>query len=135
MQQNVTDTPAGTKLPELTCTRIFAGRPESVSVARGWVAGFAPGSAADDVALMTSELVTNAVLHSASGLPGGQVAVSVQAVDDMVRVDVVDQGAVLPDLTAPRGLGLGLVLVAALADVFGADGPDRWFAVRTGGAR
>jgi hypothetical protein len=55
--------------------------------------------------------------------------------DDMVRVDVTDQGAVPPDLTAPRGLGLGLVLVAALADVFGADGPDRWFAVRTGGAR
>ncbi len=55
--------------------------------------------------------------------------------DDMVRVDVVDQGAVPPDLTAPRGLGLGLAIVAALADVFGADGCDRWFALRTGGAR
>jgi hypothetical protein len=55
--------------------------------------------------------------------------------DDMVRVDVVDQGAVPPCLAAPRGLGQGLVLVAALADVFGADGCDRWFALRTGGAR
>jgi hypothetical protein len=36
------------------------------------VAGFLPGSpAADDAALMTSELVTNAVMYSASGLPGG----------------------------------------------------------------
>jgi anti-sigma regulatory factor (Ser/Thr protein kinase) len=116
-------------------TRAFAGCPESVSVARAWVAGFAPGSAADDVAVMTSELVTNAVLHSASRLPGGQVTVSVRAMDDMVRVDVVDQGAVPPDLTAPRGLGLGLAIVAALADVFGADGCDMWFALRTGGAR
>jgi anti-sigma regulatory factor (Ser/Thr protein kinase) len=98
------------------------------------VAGFAPSSAANDVALMTSELVTNAILHSTSRLPGGQVTVSVKAMDEMVRVDVVDQGAVPPDLTAPRGLGLGLVIVAALADVFGADGPDRWFAVRMGGA-
>ena len=84
---------------------------------------------------MASELVTNAILHSASRFPGGQVTVSVRAGDDMVRVDVVDQGAVPPDLTGPRGLGLGLALVAALADVFGVAGCDRWFAVRTGGAR
>ena len=94
--------------------------------------GFAPGSTADDVALMTSELVTNAILHSASHLPGGQVTVSVRAIDHMVRVDVADQGTVPPDLTAPRGLGLGIV--AALADVFGADGRDRWFAIRTANA-
>jgi len=115
------------------CCRAFAGVPESVSAARAWVAGFVPTTTADDVALMTSELVTNAILHSASRLPGGQVTVSVRAMDDMVRVDVVDQGAVPPDLTAPRGLGIGLPIVAALADVFGADGPDRWFALRAGG--
>jgi hypothetical protein len=55
--------------------------------------------------------------------------------DDMVRVDVVDQGALPPDLTGPRGLGLALAVVAALADVFGADGPDRWFTLRTDAAR
>jgi anti-sigma regulatory factor (Ser/Thr protein kinase) len=115
-------------------TRAFAGRPESVSVARAWVAGFVPDPAtASDVALLTSELVTNAIVHSASRLPGGLVTVSVAAGNGMVRVDVTDQGAVPPDLTAPRGLGQGLALVAALADVFGADGCDRWFALRTGG--
>jgi anti-sigma regulatory factor (Ser/Thr protein kinase) len=124
------------QVPVTTCTRAFAGLPESVSAARTWVAGFLTGSpAADDAALVTSELVTNAILHSASRLPGGRVTVSVRAMDDMVRVDVVDQGAVPPFLAAPRGLGQGLVLVAALADVFGADGCDRWFALRTGGAR
>ena len=127
---------ASLQLPAVTCTRVFAGCPESVSAARSWVAGFFPvPAAAGDAALMTSELLTNAILYSASRLPGGQVTVSVRSSDAMVRVDVVDQGAVAPCLTAPRGLGQGLVLVAALADVFGADGCDRWFALRTGGAR
>ena len=122
--------------PTATCTRAFAGLPESVSAARAWVAGFVSGSpAADDAALLTSELVTNAVLHTASRLPGGQITVSVRAMDDMVRVDVVDQGAAPPEPTAPRGLGQGLTIVTALADVFGADGCDRWFALRTGGVR
>ncbi len=134
--RTVDDISAGTKPPDVTCTRAFAGLPESVSAARAGVAGFVPGSpAADYAALLTSELVTNAILHSASRLPGGQVTVSVRTADDMVRVDVIDQGAVAPCLTAPRGLGQGLVLVTALADVFGADGCDHWFALRAGGAR
>ena len=132
--RTVSDTAAGTKPPGTTYTRAFAGCPESVAAARVWLAGFAPGSTADDVALMTSELVTNAILHSASHLPGGQVTVSVRTLDDMVRVDVVDQGTLPPDLTAPRGLGLGLGIVTALANVFGAEGCDRWFAVRTANA-
>jgi anti-sigma regulatory factor (Ser/Thr protein kinase) len=80
-------------------------------------------------------LVTNAILHSASRLPGGQVTVSVQTADGMVRVDVTDQGELPPRLPRQCGLGQGLALVAALADVFGADGPDRWFAVRAGDVR
>ena len=129
-------TTAAPQVPVRTCTRAFEGLPESVSAARAWVAGFVSGSpAADDAVLLTSELVTNVILHSASCLPGGQVTVSVRAMDDVVRVDVVDQGVVPPDLITPRGLGQGLVLVAALADVFGADGCDRWFAIRAGGAR
>ncbi len=114
-----------------TCTRSFAGRPESVGAARAWVAGFLPGSpAADDVALLTSELVTNAVLHSASRLPGGIVTVGVRTGNGSVRVDVIDQGDVLPCFAAPHGLGKGLEIVSQLADVFGADGPDRWFSLR-----
>jgi anti-sigma regulatory factor (Ser/Thr protein kinase) len=81
---------------------------------------------------MTSELVTNALVHSASGLPGGSVTVTVAASDETVRVDVIDQGA-MP--AAPsHGLGKGLGIVAQLADVFGAEGCDRWFALRSGGA-
>jgi anti-sigma regulatory factor (Ser/Thr protein kinase) len=127
---------AAPQVPVVTCTRAFAGLPESVGAARSWVAGFISDPATDaDAALLTSELVTNAILHSASGLPGGKVTVSVQAAEGMVRVDVTDQGELPPRFPRSRGLGQGLALVAALADVFGADGPDRWFAVRTGGAR
>jgi len=130
--RTVDDIFAGTKPPGVTCTRAFAGLPESVSAARAWVAGFVPGSpAAADAALMTSELFTNAILYSASGLPGGQVTVSVRTADGAIRVDVVDQGAVPPPAEAPRGLGKGLAIVSALADVFGADGTDRWFWLRT----
>jgi anti-sigma regulatory factor (Ser/Thr protein kinase) len=125
----------GTNAGQPAITRSFPGRPESVSAARAWVARFVPGSAAaDDAALMTSELVTNAIVHSASGLPGGSVTVTVAAADGIARVDVIDQGGMPPYMAAPHGLGAGLAIVAQLADVFGADGCDRWFALRTGGA-
>jgi len=117
-------------------TRSFPGLPESVSAARSWVAGFFPvPAAAADAALMTSELVTNAILYSASRLPGGRVTVSVGIDGGALRVDVIDQGGMPPCTTVPCGLGQGLALVAALADASGANGPDRWFALSTGGAR
>ena len=117
-------------------TRVFAGRPESVRAARSWVAGFLVGSpSAADAALMTSELFTNAITYTASGLPGGSVTVKVAAGSGTARVDVIDQGEMLSSGTAPHGLGKGLVIVAQLAELFGADGCDRWFALRTGGAR
>ncbi len=120
------------QLPAVTCTRVFAGCPESVSAARSWVAGFFPASgAAADAALMTSELFTNAILYSASRLPGGQVTVSVGVAGAMVRVDVVDQGAVPPGMAAPHGLGTGLAIVSQLSDESGTDGTDRWFWLRT----
>jgi anti-sigma regulatory factor (Ser/Thr protein kinase) len=117
-----------------TITRSFPGLPEAVSAARSWVAGFFPvPAAAADAALMTSELVTNAILHSASGLPGGRVTVGVGTAGGSLRVDVIDQGEIPPCMAARGGLGQGLALVAALADASGADGRDRWFALRPGG--
>jgi two-component sensor histidine kinase len=117
-------------------TRAFAGRPESVCEARAWVARIVAGSAAADaVVLMVSELFTNAVLHSQSGLPGGQVLVRVEVDgDDGVRVEVIDQGSVEAKLAAPAGLGKGLAIVAELADECGTDGCSRWFLLRAVGA-
>jgi serine/threonine-protein kinase RsbW len=78
-------------------TRSFSGLPEAVSAARSFAAGFFPVPAtAADAALMTSELATNAVLYSASGLPGGTFTVSVSAIGGSLRVDVIDQGGPPP---------------------------------------
>jgi anti-sigma regulatory factor (Ser/Thr protein kinase) len=137
MQTLVAPDPAQPQRPTLIRAadiRAFPGTPESASLARSWVAGFVPGSpAATDAALMTSELFTNAILYSASRLPGGVVLVSVRTGRTWIRVDVIDQGEIPPCLAAP--LGQGLEIVRQLADVFGADGPDRWFSLRLGGAR
>ena len=116
--------------------RAFAGTPESVSAARAWVAGFLPGStAADDVALMTSELVTNAIQYSASRLPGGVVLVGIRTGKTWIRVDVFDQGEIPPGLAASSGLGQGLEIVRQLADAYGDEDGSRWFSLHLGGAR
>jgi anti-sigma regulatory factor (Ser/Thr protein kinase) len=108
-----------------TCVMTFPGRPESAAAARRWAARCLPGCpAAADVQLCVSELVTNAVTHSRSGLvPGGKVRVRIAiAQGTWVRVEVRDDGpadwthaaatagaVTEPDELAPGGRGLWLV--------------------------
>ncbi|MBX6386694.1 MAG: ATP-binding protein [Microbispora sp.] len=97
------------------------GLPESVSAARAFAAGCLPVGCprADDVALVVSELATNAVLHSASGAPGGTFVVLVDAEPGAVAVAVADQGPALVPGVRPLGEGgHGLHLVAELADAY-----------------
>jgi anti-sigma regulatory factor (Ser/Thr protein kinase) len=101
------------------------GRPEHVREARAFVAKalgeLHPGI--DNAVLLTSELVTNAVMHSNSRRRGGTVTVLVVESDGGVRIEVADAGS---DLSAPvvRGDvyasdGHGLFLVQTLADQWG----------------
>ena len=111
----------------------FTGVPESVRAARAWIAECLSGSpAADDAALMVSELFTNAILYTTSGHSGGLVTVSIAISRGMARIHVIDQGAFLelsqaaPSTaaavaTAPR-LGAGLTIVSTLADEFVTEG-------------
>jgi anti-sigma regulatory factor (Ser/Thr protein kinase) len=77
----------------------------------------------DTAILLTSELVTNSLLHSNSRHPGGTVTISVLAVPDGVVIEVIDDGgATIPAVTAsqPGDLdllegGRGLRLVELLA--------------------
>lgn len=101
------------------------GRPERVADVRRLVRR-ALGDAsplAETAVLLASELATNAVLHSASGQPGGSATVLITEIGGGVRVEVADGGS---DLCAPvvRGdiyasEGHGLFLVQSLADQWG----------------
>ncbi len=86
----------------------------------------------DTVALLVSEVATNALVHGS-----GEVQVSVRAGSGVLRVEVADGS---PELPRPRRAGpeaeggRGLALVDALASDWGtertADGKVVWFEVR-----
>ena len=82
----------------------------------------------DDCVLLTSEIATNAVIHSRSG-EGGGFTVSVSCSGDRVRICVLDDGSADPPCAGhavPNGSGgRGLPLLDALS--------DRWGMVREGG--
>lgn len=68
----------------------------------------------DDVLLLVSELVSNSVRHSRSQ----DIGVKVLRNDDQIRVEVTDEG---PGFLreAPRGDGMGLLIVDSLCERWG----------------
>ncbi len=103
---------------------VFGGTPDQVAAVRRAVETFLDGHPlVEEVKLITSELASNAVLHSKSA--GGQFIVRVERHSDHVRVEVQDAGGPWFSLTVyharlrderPHGLDV----VEALA------GPDGW---------
>lgn len=72
----------------------------------------------DDVELVASELVTNAVMHG-----GGAQSMRVWRRADELRIEVTDRSPELPRRVepAPDGGGRGIRLVETLADAWGMD--------------
>ena len=107
-----------TEAPDLELT--LPARPENVAVARHAIGGFAdvvdmPDQTLADVKLAVTEACTNVVVHA---YPDGQGPMGLRAsVDEgLLRVVVVDEGrGILPRADSP-GLGLGLPLIATLAE-------------------
>ncbi|MEV2279339.1 ATP-binding protein [Nocardiopsis sp. NPDC049922] len=105
----------------------FPGTPTSIREARAWAIETAQAwgidHAADDLALIVSELATNAIEHSLSGQTDGRFTVRLYLCPDRVRVVVRDGGprgkrtptrrTALP--TAETGRGLALVEAFSLA--------------------
>jgi anti-sigma regulatory factor (Ser/Thr protein kinase) len=94
------------------------GQPEQVSAARAFVArtlsAHRPGTDADTATLLTSEIVTNAIVHTKSGVDGGTVTIVVIGIPRGVLVEIIDGGSagtpvVKGDLYAADGHGLFLV--------------------------
>jgi PAS domain S-box-containing protein len=109
--------------------------PESARDARAFVTEALTGLDADVVAtveLLTSELVTNAVLHAAT-----ELEVRVWASKDRVHVSVLDErperGVYRSESDAEAATGRGMGLVEALASDFGVDFSESaktvWFEV------
>jgi len=102
----------------------FPGIPSEVARARSLVAAALGRDHPlhDDCALLTSELATNAILHSRSG-DGGSFTVSVRAVGEGVRVCVEDGGSDDPPCACGGGPyatgGRGLPLLEALSHRWG----------------
>ncbi len=121
------------------------GDPRHVRSARTFVARTmgADHPRADEALLLTSELVTNAVTHSRSRLPGGMVKVVVATKASSLLISVTDDGS---DSTEPAITGIaggehgnGLLLTESIADLWGyLRNPQRtmvWFKLCAGGSR
>lgn len=103
------DSPAGRPY-----CHVLNGRNDQVREARRLVADYLqgwPAEARNDAVLLTSELVTNAVRHTSSGIEkatgdgDGQFAVTVEVSDRDVRVEVFDSGTPVwvPRPSTPAG--------------------------------
>ncbi|MEV4835647.1 ATP-binding protein [Nonomuraea sp. NPDC049486] len=108
---------------------VLPGIPRSVSVARHCVSRVlidAGHRNLDHVILAVSELVSNAVRHTVSGLAGGLITVDVREIGDAVaRISVIDQGAKtvpqLCELKETDCTGRGLHIVQEISSRWGAE--------------
>jgi len=109
--------------------RVLPGTADSAAAARQLTRDLlgAGHPVLDTAMLLVSELVTNSVTHSRSGLPGGTVTVAVSTGSAGVLIQVRDNGGLteprvvetLPTGTEGTEHGYGLLLVAALANTWG----------------
>jgi serine/threonine-protein kinase RsbW len=113
--------------------RVFPGRPDQVACARRFISRILSRCpAAADAVLLTSELVTNTLLHTSTGA-GGDFEVTARHGPGGIRVTVTDDGSrggpvLVPDSTLATS-GRGLALVGAVASRWGHQGSERGRAV------
>jgi len=101
-------------MPEIRWRRVLPGEEHQLAMVRQWLASLLPACPArGDLALVATELGSNAIRHTASGR-GGQFAVEVNWHPAVVRVAVTDGGApdgprVIDDPLSEHGRGLRMV--------------------------
>jgi serine/threonine-protein kinase RsbW/stage II sporulation protein AB (anti-sigma F factor) len=107
-----------------TLVRRFAARPDEIAAVRHEVRDYAERNGAADpnaIALAVTEAITNAVVHAyADTAEPGEIEVFVQRLpdDEGIEILVCDDGRGMMPRTDSPGLGLGLPLVATLAERF-----------------
>lgn len=110
-------------VPGETFSTSYPAIPEAVPTARSTLTRFACSAGAtaerlDAIRLATSEAITNAVIHAYEHAERGEVHVSASYVEGELWVLVSDAGHGMRRRDDSPGLGLGLALVAQLADGF-----------------
>ena len=96
-------------------------RPENVSVIRHVLGAFAeslrlPDELVEDLRLAVTEACTNVVRHAYPPDVAGSVEISIRPMDELVSVVVADHGRGIGTSSDTNGPGLGLPLIAAIAD-------------------
>jgi anti-sigma regulatory factor (Ser/Thr protein kinase) len=106
------------------CGQSFPGVVDQVGQARAFLTqALGDFPLAADAVLIASELGANAVMHSASGKPGGRFTVRVEAYEgDYLWIEVEDQGGSWTEHDSTEECGRGLRIVAALASEWGIEG-------------
>jgi stage II sporulation protein AB (anti-sigma F factor) len=110
-------------IPGETFSESYPAAPDAVAQARTALTDFARNAGAnqeqlDAVRLATSEAVTNAVMHAYDRGQKGTVQVSASYIENELWLLVADAGHGLRPRSNSPGLGLGLALIAQLADEF-----------------
>jgi serine/threonine-protein kinase RsbW len=130
--------PATTDPAECLAFELTAGPMAGPGARRALLAGNGalPSSVRDDVLLLVTELVTNAVCHAKAG-PDAVVRVALRRGPDFLRVEVSDEGAGFtaePPRERGQADGWGLALVDRIADRWAvtptASGTCAWFELR-----
>lgn len=116
--------------------------PSSIARARHWVAALGRRahvgpSAEHTLELLTSEVLTNAIVHTGASAP---ISVRADLRQDAVRVEVTDTDTTMPVVRPPsatRAGGNGMRIVEMLASTWGVDvhpgaGKTVWFEARVG---
>ena len=96
-------------------------RPENVAVVRHVLGAFAealqlPDAVIEDMRLAVTEACTNVVRHAYRDGETGRVEILIRPVPDALEIIVSDEGRGIGPSTDTAGPGLGLPLIAALAD-------------------
>jgi serine/threonine-protein kinase RsbW len=96
-------------------------RPENVSVIRHVLGAFAealrlPDELVEDLRLAVTEACTNVVRHAYAPDARGPVEICIWPSDEVVSVVVSDRGRGIGTSSDTNGPGLGLPLIAAIAD-------------------
>jgi serine/threonine-protein kinase RsbW len=112
MMEQTTETDVKLTLP---------ARPENVSVIRHVLGAFAealrlPDDLVEDLRLAVTEACTNVVRHAYPPDLPGPVEISIRPMDEQVSVVVGDHGRGIGASSDTTGPGLGLPLIAAIAD-------------------